>query len=127
MKNVTVNGKKWEVFGNKSVMLNNGDLVLHYNRMGVCLGAYLVISFRDNENKYYGSNTQNYCSFVDLDSGKFKFEERCSRHSTIGRILSHLNRHNDKGESACKEGQYVKIYRRNSYQIDLNFEESEEV
>lgn len=66
MKNVTVNGKKWKVFGNKSVMLNNGDLVLHYNRMGVCLGAYLVIYFRDNENKYYGSNTPEllfFCRF----------------------------------------------------------------
>lgn len=127
MKNVTVNGRKFEVLKDKGIQLNNGDLVLHYNRMGICLGAYLVVSFRDNKDRYHGDKTNSYCTFVNLDDGAFKFEERCSRHTTVGRVMSHINGDNDGGKSSCEEGQYIKVYRRDKYQMDLNFDEREEV
>ena len=34
MKNVTINGKKYERDGEMPVKLNNGSLVVHYNKMG---------------------------------------------------------------------------------------------
>lgn len=50
----------------------------------------MVVSFRDNKNKYNGSNTTSYCSLVNLDNGSLAFEERCSRSTTVRRVLNHV-------------------------------------
>lgn len=57
MQNVTINSKKYGVRGDTPIKLNNGSLVLHYNKIGDVLGAYLVTSFRDGKGRYNGDQT----------------------------------------------------------------------
>ena len=52
----------------------------------------MVTSFRDNKNKYDGCNTTSYCSLVNLDNGSLVFEERCSRNTTVRRVLNNILR-----------------------------------
>lgn len=42
MKNVTINGKKYEKSGDTPIKLSNGTLVVHYNKLGDVMGAYMV-------------------------------------------------------------------------------------
>lgn len=117
MQNVTINNKRFGVIGEAPVKLNNGSLVLHYNKLGDVMGAYIVTSFRNNGR--CGDPTISYCSLVDLDNGYIKFEERCSRSTTVKRVLSHLNKGDFAGEQAVKEGQYIEVYSLGNYTIDL--------
>ena len=124
MQNVTINSKKYEVVGEAPVKLNNGSLVLHYNKLGDVMGAYIVTSYRDQSGycKHNGKETAQYCSLVDLDNGYLKFEERCSRNTTVGRVLAHLVPNGDfGGKEAVKNGQYIEIYNVGDYKIDLQF------
>ena len=71
------------------VKLHNGSIVfLKLNNQIV--NVYYVISFRDNNDRYNGDSTAPYCSMINLDSGRFAFEERCSRNTTVRRVLKHL-------------------------------------
>lgn len=89
MKNITINGvKKLDVL-EKEITLNNGSLVFQKNN-GEIINVFMVVSFRDNKNRYNGDQTRSYCSLVNLDDGNFPFEERCSRHTTVRRVLNHL-------------------------------------
>lgn len=120
MQNVSVNGKKFEVRGETPLKLANGSLVLHYNRLGDVMGAYIVTSFRDHHNKYGKDSTTGYCSLVDLDDGYIKFEERCSRTTTMARVLSHLNPNDYEAKQALKDGQYIEVHTNGNYKIDLS-------
>lgn len=93
MNNVIVRGQKQYVDLNRKLNLHNGSVVLLKNKVnGDSIDAiYYVVSFRDNKNKYSGSTT-GYCTLLDLDSGQFAFEERCSRNTTVLRVLRHLLR-----------------------------------
>lgn len=122
MKNVTINGKKYERDGETPVKLNNGSLVVHYNKMGDVLGAYIVTSFRDSKGNYSGQQTTTYCSLINLDNGYIAFEERASRSTTVKRVLSHLNRGDYYGQQAVKEGQYIEVYAPGDFKIDLSFD-----
>lgn len=75
----------------RKINLPNGAIVVQKERERV-IGVYLVISFRDNKNKYRGDSTTNYCTLVNMDSGQIAFEERCSRATTERRLLRHLTR-----------------------------------
>ena len=119
MKNVTINKKKYGVDCDTPIKLKNGSLVLHYNKIGDVLGAYLVTSFRDGKGRYNGEQTTTYCSLIDLDNGRIAFEERCSRATNIKRVLSHLNCGDYYGEQAVKDGQYLEVYVMGEYSIDI--------
>lgn len=125
MQNVTINNKKYGVDSETKLSLTNGALVIHRNRLGDVLGAYLVTSFRYNRGvttEKAKEATQSYCSLINLDTGYLAFEERASRSTTIQRILSHLNKGDYYGQQAVKEGQYVEVYYSGEYKIDLQFE-----
>lgn len=123
MQNVTINSKKYGVDAETPIKLNNGSLVLHYNRLGDVLGAYIVTSYRDQKGTLRNSeHTASFCSLVDLDSGYLKFEERCSRNTTMKRVLSHLNPSDYAGAQAIKDGQYIEVYSVGNYKIDLSLE-----
>ena len=122
MQNVTINNQKCGIDHEAKISLTNGSLVIHRNRLGDVLGAYLVTSFRDGKGRYNGDQTTTYCSLIDLDNGKIAFEERCSRATTIKRVLSHLNRADYYGEQAVKDGQYIEVYAMGEFKIDLQFE-----
>mgnify|MGYP003191361618 CR=1 FL=1 len=122
MKNVTINGKKYERDGETPVKLNNGSLVVHYNKMGDVLGAYIVTSFRDSKGNYSGQQTTTYCSLINLDNGYIAFEERASRSTTVKRVLSHLNKGDYYGQQSVKEGQYIEVYAPGDFKIDLSFD-----
>ena len=117
MENVTVLDNSYHNYERK-VKLNNGTIVLHCNVKKQVVAAYMVVSFRGTIQSYCAEPTSGYCTFVDLDTGKFKFEERCSRNTTEKRILSHLNR----GGSAAdliEKGDYLRIYDKGSCKINL--------
>ena len=117
MNNVTINGKNFEILGSTPFILNNGSLVLHYNRQGNVVGAYIVTSYREINNN--GHQTRPYCSLVNLDTGYLAFEERCSRNTTMVRILSHLSPGAYEGKKAVAEGQYIEVYTLGDYTIDI--------
>ena len=119
MKNVTINNIIMGVDVKKSITLNNGSLVLHCNRSDKVIGAYIVTSFRDSNGKYKGDMTTHYCSLVNLDNGYLAFEERCSRATTIERVLWHLNHNDYRAKEAIREGQYLEIYPVGEFKIDL--------
>lgn len=117
MNNVTINGKDIKIIGETPVKLNNGSLVIHYSRSEV-IGAYIVTSYRGLNQQ---GGTSQYCSFIDLDTGYIKFEERCSRTTTVGRVLSHLNHNDYRGKNALECGQNIEVYNLGNYKIDLKF------
>lgn len=122
MQNVTINGKKYGMDGSTPLKLNNGSLVLHYNRLGDVLGAYMVTSYRDDRGvcEHRGESTTGYCSLIDLDTGYIKFSERCSRTTTLARLLSHLNPSDYEAKQALSDGQYVKVHTVGTYKLDVN-------
>lgn len=122
MNNITINGRNTKAKGDTPFKLQNGSLVVHYNKNGKVQSCFIVTSFRDSKNRYCGDTTTSYCSLVDLDTGYLKFEERCSRTTTMARILSHLNPTDYKGAEAVREGQYIEVYPLGDYSIDLSFE-----
>ena len=93
MNNIIVRGQKSGVDLNRKLNLHNGSIVLLKNKSNddSIDAIYYVVSFRDNKNKYK-EGTTNYCTLLDLESGKFAFEERCSRSTTVRRVLRHLLR-----------------------------------
>ena len=115
MKNVTINSKNLFTLAQTPIKLNNGSIVIHYDRMGSVLGAYIVTSYR----KGTCGDTANYCSLVDLDNGYIKFEERCSRNTTIVRVLSHLNPNDYEGREAVRNGQYIEVHPVGTYSLDI--------
>ena len=125
MQNVTINSKKCGIDHEAKISLTNGSLVIHRNRLGDVLGAYLVTSFRYNRGVTTDKAkeaTQSYCSLINLDTGYIAFDERASRSTTIKRLLSHLNKGDYYAQQAVKEGQYIEVYYSGEYKIDLQFE-----
>ena len=125
MQNVTINNQKCGIDHEAKISLTNGSLVIHRNRLGDVLGAYLVTSFRYNRGVTTDKAkeaTQSYCSLINLETGYIAFDERASRSTTIKRVLSHLNKGDYYAEQAVKEGQYIEVYYSGEYKIDLQFE-----
>lgn len=117
---VTLNRSKINkgVDGNLGVFLQNGSLALHKSE-NVTVGCYLVTSFRGD---CKGGQTSGYCTLIDLETGYPKFEERCSRRTTMARVLSHLSPGDFGAEEAIKRGEYIELYKRDKYSIDLSFD-----
>lgn len=122
---VTLNGAKAPVDipnGNLPIDLRNGSLVLHFSKnRKELLGSYIVTSFRDGKGNHKGETTQTYCSLVDMETGYIKFEERCSRSTTMSRVLSHLSSRDYAGEEAIKRGEFIEVYHRTKYSVDFSF------
>lgn len=89
MKHITINGRNEATRLEKAVHLYNGNLVL-VKRDTKVERVLMVTSFRDGKNQYNGAKTGDYCSLIDLDTGYIAFDERCSRDTTVRRILNHL-------------------------------------
>ena len=91
MNNVFIKGQIPDLNLDRKLNLHNGSLIIVKQRDTIT-GIYMVVSFRDNKNKYNGSNATSYCSLVNLDNGSLAFEERCSRSTTVRRVLNHVLR-----------------------------------
>ena len=121
MSNVTIGVKSSETIGDRPIILHNGNLVLHFDGNDNCIGAYIVTAFRDykgvcdNKERAFAI----YCSFINIDNGYLAFDERCSRTTTVARVLSHLNPGDFNAEKSIKDGQYIKVYNVGDYKIDL--------
>ncbi len=89
MKHITINGRNEATRLEKAVHLYNGNLVL-VKRDTKVERVLMVTSFRDGKNQYNGAKTGDYCSLIDLDTGYIAFDERCSRDTTVRRVLNHL-------------------------------------
>lgn len=114
----------------RKINLSNGAIVIQKDREQV-IGVYLVISFRDNKNKYGNDSTTSYCTLVNLDNGQIAFEERCSRTTTERRVLRHLTRagysypyNPDSHEQDSKfSNMRVQIYSNGNYKVNLELRE----
>lgn len=91
MNNVFIKGQVPDLSLERKLNLHNGSLVIVKQKDSV-VGIYMVVSFRDNKNRYGSCNTTSYCSLVNLDNGSLAFEERCSRSTTVRRVLNHILR-----------------------------------
>ena len=91
MNNVFIKGQIPDLNLDRKLNLHNGSLIIVKQRDTIT-GIYMVVSFRDNKNKYNGSNTTSYCSLVNLDNCSLAFEELCSRSTTVRRVLNHVLR-----------------------------------
>ena len=126
MKNIEINGICEYADLDRKLWLQNGSIIIHRLRKNV-VGAYLVTSFRDGENKYPGQCTTNYCTLVNLDTGQYAFPERCSRSTTERRILRHIERlgfkypynPDDKSDDYRLQGMRVQVYASGDYKIKL--------
>ena len=124
MKNITINGINERVDLERAISLNNGALVLKKHD-GKIVDVFMVVSFRENKNRYNGADTTKYCTLVNLDNGVFPFEERCSRKTTVRRVLSHLLRLDDWGCKRCSvieyDGYDLEVYAPNTYKLNVSF------
>lgn len=118
MKNITFNGIKKVTNLNKEISLTNGSLVLLKDG-GNVKDVFMVVSFRDNKNRYHGDPTTKYCSLVNLDT--------CSRNTTVRRVLNHLlrigSRSYEYNESipVSEYGDHdIEIYYNGKYEIDIS-------
>ena len=75
MNNISIKGVCECADLDRKVNLSNGSIVIQKEKDQV-IGVYLVVSFRDNKNKYNGSDTSSYCTLVNLDSGQILTFER---------------------------------------------------
>lgn len=127
MNNISINGVKKLDILEKEISLENGALVLQKNN-GEIVNVFMVVSFRDHKNRYNGDPTKKYCSLVNLDNGYFPFEERCSRKTTVRRVLNHLLRlgccdYNYNASIPVKEyGNYdIEVLHGGGYKLDITF------
>lgn len=126
MKNITV--KHTQKTSERKLKLNNGDLILQCNGENEIINAFMVTSFRNNTNNKLWENTANYCSLINLDTGKIQFEEVCSRNTTEYIVLKHLNRQCYNSYRSdftsyyedSKEGdRYINIYKKGVYSMEI--------
>lgn len=89
MQNIKIKGMKTSPDLDRKIRLTNGSIIIQKEN-DIVIGVYMVISFRDNKNRYSGESTTGYCTLLNLDTGKIAFEERCSRCTTERRVLRHL-------------------------------------
>lgn len=130
MNNISIKGVCECADLDRKINLSNGAIVIQKDREQV-IGVYLVISFRDNKNKYGNDSTTSYCTLVNLDSGKIAFEERCSRATTERRVLRHLTRagysypyNPDSHEQDSKfSNMRVQVYPNGNYKVNLELRE----
>ena len=130
MDNISIKGVCECADLDRKVNLSNGAIVIQKEREQV-IGVYLVVSFRDNKNKYNGDNTCSYCTLINLDNGKNAFEERCSRATTERRVLRHLTRagysypyNPDSHEQDSKfSNMRVQVYPNGNYKVNLELGE----
>lgn len=130
MNNISIKGVCECADLDRKINLSNGAIVIQKKREQV-IGVYLVISFRDNKNKYGNDSTTSYCSLVNLDNGQLVFEERCSRATTERRVLRHLTRAgysypynpNSREQDSKFSNMRVQVYQNGNYKVDLELGE----
>lgn len=126
MQNISIKGVCDCVDLDRNIKLTNGAVVVQKENNNA-IGVYLVISFRDNKNKYGGDTTSIYCSLVNLDNGQLAFEERCSRATTERRVLRHLTRAgfsypynpNSHEQDSKFYNMRVQVYNNGNYKMNL--------
>lgn len=132
MNNISIKGVCECADLDRKINLSNGAIIVQKDR-GHVIGIYLVVSFRDNKNKYKDDSTVSYCSLINLDNGQFAFEERCSRATTERRVLRHLTRSGysypynpDSHEQDNKFiNMRIQVYQNGNYKINIELEEEQ--
>lgn len=130
MNNISIKGICECADLDRKINLPNGAIIIQKEKDKV-IGVYLVVSFRDNKNKYGNDSTTSYCSLVNLDNGQFAFEERCSRATTERRILRHLTRAgyscpynpNSRDQDYKFQNMRVQVYYNGNYKVNLELGE----
>lgn len=126
MNNISIKGICECVDLDRNIKLTNGSIVIQKENDKV-VGVYLVVSFRDNKNKYGNDSTNSYCTLINLDNGQFEFEERCSRATTERRVLRHLTRAgftypydpNSREQDSKFYNMRVQVYNNGNYKVNL--------
>lgn len=103
------------ITGNEVLNLNNGSYVVRYTKEDEVIGTYIVTSYRGDGN----GNTRVYCSLVNLDTGYIQFDERCSRSTTIKRVLSHLSPGDYGGNKSIQRGERIEVFTKDEVTLRL--------
>lgn len=130
MQNISIKGVCECADLDRKINLSNGAIIVQKENNRV-IGVYLVISFRDDKNKYKNDSTKGYCSLANLDTGQLAFEERCSRVTSERRVLRHLTRagysypyNPDSHEQDSRfSNMRVQVYQNGNYKINLELGE----
>lgn len=130
MNNISIKGVCECADLDRKINLSNGSIIIQKEK-GQVIGVYLVVSFRDNKNKYGSDSTTSYCSLINLDNGQFAFEERCSRATNERRVLRHLTRagysYPYNPDSCDQDSKFsnmrVQVYSNGNYKINLELGE----
>lgn len=130
MNNISIKGVCECADLDRKVNLSNGSIVIQKEKDQV-IGVYLVVSFRDNKNKYGHDSTTSYCTLVNLDNGQIAFEERCSRATTERRVLRHLTRTgfsmpydpNSRDQDYKFQNMRIQVYPNGNYKVNLELGE----
>ena len=126
MNNISIKGVCECVDLDRNIKLTNGSIVIQKENDKV-VGVYLVVSFRDNKNKYGNDSTSSYCTLINLDNGQFAFEERYSRATTDRRVLRHLTRAgftypydpNAREQDSKFYNMWFQVYNNGNYKVNL--------
>ena len=120
MNYISIKGRNTNGVLDTPVKLHNGSIVfLKLNNQIV--NVYYVISFRDDNNRYKGDLTAPYCSMVNLDSGQFAFQERCSRNTTVRRVLKHIvpTAYIDTSDMELS-GYDIEVHKHSAYHLEIS-------
>lgn len=126
MNNISIKNVCNNVNLDRKISLSNGAIVVHKENDCV-VGIYLVVSFRDNRNRYEGDPTNTYCTLINLDNGRFAFEERCSRATTERRVLRHLTQTgytkpynpDSRNQDHKFQNMRIQVYTNGNYKVEL--------
>lgn len=119
MRNVRVRASKDNERLSTPIRLDNGCMVFLKKRDTV-VGTYMVIPFRDHGGRYGDDSAYKYCSLIDLETGLIVFSDRCSRDTTVQRLLNMIPFVYLPSQIFCIPNNYdIVVKRREQYTLDI--------
>lgn len=101
----------------RKINLQDGSIIVQKKESKIT-GVYLVVPFRDNKNKYENQSTTSYCSLINLDTGQYAFEERCSRATSERRVLHHIEKIEHETDEKI-QNMRIQVYSNGNYKISI--------
>lgn len=127
MKRVSVNIRPKTPHLEEKICLKNGAILL-LKKDEEIFDVFMIVPFRDNGDRYRGDLRDAYCSLISLNDGHYAFDERCSRSTTVRRVLNHMLRlgngsyeYNAAIPVEEYKGYDVEIKSPDSFRIDISF------
>lgn len=120
MENIIVRNINVDRDYERPMQLSIGMLILHCDsETNTIRNVYQVTPYRCKKDQRSGLS--EYCSLINLDTGKIEFDEPCSKNTTEARVLSHICKCGKyctpQSWSEKVNGSYLREYRKGCYNI----------